>query len=259
MNSKSLVFAGLLAGFGIGAANAADLAPGPALPEIPSGDASFFGSGWYLRGDLGYSQPQAPKGDYNGVPFDHLSVGGSAVVGGGVGYKINNWLRADITGDYTFSGVAHASYTIPNCCTVTDRTRIGGWTILANAYLDLGTWSGITPYVGGGVGYAFTEASQTLNQPFLTTASGALVPMIDPNTGGPIINSLPTHTTGGFAWALEAGAAVAIAPSVQVDFNYRFLSIADARIAPDPGGVTARVKSIGAHQFRIGVRYMFDE
>jgi opacity protein-like surface antigen len=260
MISKSLVLAALLTALGIGAAKAADLSPGPAMPEVPSTDTmNFFGSGWYIRGDLGYSRPQGPKADYNGTPFDHLSVDGSAVVGAGVGYKINNWFRADITGDYTFSGVTHGSYTIQNCCVFTDRTRIGGWTVLANGYVDLGTWSGITPYIGAGAGYAFTEVSQTLNQQFMTSASGALVPVTDPNTGSPIINSLPTHTKGGFAWALEAGAAVAVAPSVQLDFNYRYLKIADAQIAPDTSGVMARVKSIGAHQFRIGVRYMFDE
>jgi opacity protein-like surface antigen len=249
-----------LAGLYIGEAKAADLSPGPTVPELPQGDTmNFFGSGWYIRGDLGYSLPQGPKADYNGTAFDHLSVGGSAVAGGGVGYKINNWFRADVTADYTFSGATHGTYTITNCCLVTDRTRLGSWAVLANGYVDIGNWSGITPYIGAGVGYAFTQASQVTNQQFVTTPSGALAPLVDPNTGLPVINSFPTHNTGGFAWALTAGASVAVAPSVKLDFNYRYLNIADARLAPDNFGVMARVKSLGAHQFRIGVRYMFDE
>jgi opacity protein-like surface antigen len=259
MIRKSFALAALLAGLGLGQASAADLAPGPAMPEVPGDTMNFFGSGWYIRGDLGYSRPQGPKADYNGIPFDHLSVASSAVAGGGFGYKISNWFRADLTADYLFSGSTHGIYTTPNCCVFTDRTRIGGWALLANGYVDLGTWSGITPYVGGGAGYAFTQASKTVNQQFMSTPSGALVAVTDPNSGLPVFNSFPKQTTGGFAWALEAGAAIAVAPSVKLDFNYRYLNVADARLGPDNNSVMARMKSLGAHQFRIGVRYMFDE
>jgi opacity protein-like surface antigen len=256
MTRISSILATLLAGLGLGEAVAADLAPVP-MPQTTT--MSTFGSGWYIRGDLGYSRPQGPTASYNGVPFDHLSVAGSAVLGGGVGYKINNWFRADVTADYTFAGNLQSSYTTGNCCLFTEKSSLGGWAILANGYVDLGTWSGITPYVGGGIGYAFTQASKTINQEFLPTGTGGYAAVTDPNTGLPVFNVFQAHTTGGIAWALGAGAAIDVAPSVKLDFNYRYLNIADARLPTDNFSVAPKLKSLGSHQFRIGVRYMFDE
>jgi opacity protein-like surface antigen len=74
-----------------------------------------------------------------------------------------------------------------------------------------------------------------------------------------VFNAYLTNTTGGFAWALMAGASVDVAPSLKVDIGYRYLNIADARMATDNFGVAPKLKSLGAHQIRIGVRYMFDE
>jgi len=256
----SLVLATILMALHLRAAAAADLGPALAPVEAPQGESmSFFGSGWYIRGDLGYSRPQGPSATYNGAPFDHLSVAGSAVLGGGVGYKINNWFRTDLTADYVFSGNVQGTYQIANCCLFTEKTRLGGWALLANGYVDLGTWSGITPYVGGGIGYAFTQASKVLNQEFLPNGAGSFVAVTDPNTDLPVFNGYPAKTTGGFAWALTAGASLDVAPSVKLDFNYRYLSIADARMATDKLGIAPKLKSLGSHQFRIGVRYMFDE
>ncbi|MFI5013988.1 MAG: outer membrane protein [Hyphomicrobiales bacterium] len=256
----TLVLATLLAVVRIQGAAAADLDAMPAPAAIPQSDTmSFFGSGWYIRGDLGYSRLQGPSASYNGTPFSHLSIADSPVLGGGIGYKINNWFRADVTTDYTFSGNVQGSYTIPNCCLFSDKTRLGGWAALANGYVDIGTWSGITPYVGGGIGYAFTQTSKIVNQEFLPNGSGSFAAVTDPTSGLPVFNAYPVHTTGGFAWALAAGAAINVAPSVKLDFGYRYLSIADARMASDNLGVAPKLRSLGAHQFRIGVRYMFDE
>jgi len=241
-----LALAILLAAVPIHGAAAADLDMVPApLNPAPNDTMSFFGSGWYIRGDLGYSRPQGPSGSYDGVPFSHLSLAGSAVAGGGVGYKISNWFRADVTGDYIFAGNIQANYSLPGCCAFSDKASLGGWAVLVNGYVDLGTWSGITPYVGGGVGYAFMEAAKFTGQELLPNAL-------------PVFTSYPQHNTGGFAWALAAGAALDVAPGVKIDFGYRYLNIADAALAADNFGVTPKLKSVGAHQFRIGVRYMFD-
>jgi opacity protein-like surface antigen len=260
MIRKSLVLATLLAGLHLQGAMAADLGAMPAPAEMPQGEmTNTFGSGWYIRGDLGYSRPQGPTASYNGVPFSHLSLAGSRVLGGGVGYKISNWFRADVTADYLFSGNVQGTYSIANCCLFTDKTGVGGWTVLANGYVDIGTWSGITPYVGGSIGYAFTQSSKIVNQEFVPTGGGSFAALTDPNTGSPVFNAYPAHTTGGIAWALQAGAALDVAPSVKLDFNYRYLNVADARLAADNFGVAPRLKSLGSHQFRIGIRYMFDE
>jgi opacity protein-like surface antigen len=260
MMRRFLVLSTLLVALRLEGAAAADLDMIPAPVVIPrTNNATFLGTGWYIRGDIGYSRPQGPSGSYNGAPFEHLSVAGSPVLGGGVGYKISNWFRADVTADYLFSGNVQASYNVPGCCFATDKTGLGGWALLANGYVDLGTWSAITPYVGGGVGYAFTQASKIVNEEFVPTGTGSFVPLTDPITGLPVFNAFPAHTTGGVAWALMAGAAIDVAPSVKLDFGYRYLNVADARFATDNLGIAPRLKSLGSHQFRLGVRYMFDE
>ena len=35
---------------------------------------------------------------------------------------------------------------------------------MANVYADLGTWSGITPYVGAGIGYGMTNITGLTDQ-----------------------------------------------------------------------------------------------
>jgi opacity protein-like surface antigen len=56
-----------------------------------------------------------------------------------------------------------------------------------------------------------------------------------------------------------AGAAIDVAPSTKLDFGYRYLNVSDARFATDTLGIAPRLKNLGAHQFRLGLRYMFDE
>ncbi len=254
-----LLFSGVSYAPGAAAADLDTLPAAPLLAPQAEYGTAYLGTGWYIRGDVGYSRPQGPTGSYNGAPFEHLSVVGSAVLGGGVGYKISNWFRADVTADYTFAGNMQASYLVPNCCLVSDKSGVGGWAVLANGYVDLGTWSAITPYVGGGVGYAFTEISKIVSEEFTPSVTGSFVPLTDPTTGLPIFNAFPAHTTGRFAWALMAGAAIDIAPSTKLDFGYRYLNVSDARFATDNLGIAPRLKTLSAHQFRLGLRYMFDE
>ncbi|MBV9566707.1 MAG: hypothetical protein JO172_01080, partial [Hyphomicrobiales bacterium] len=83
MIRKLLAFFLLLGGPVAGGAFAADLDTVPAPLVVPRTDfTTYLGTGWYIRGDIGYSRPQGPSGTYNGAPFDHLSVAGSAVLGG---------------------------------------------------------------------------------------------------------------------------------------------------------------------------------
>ena len=57
-------------------------------------------SGWYLRGDIGYSFNRAPDARWRGTNFFNESVGDTYVVGAGFGYKLNEYFRTDLTVDY---------------------------------------------------------------------------------------------------------------------------------------------------------------
>jgi opacity protein-like surface antigen len=81
-------------------------------------------------------------------------------IGGGIGYSWNNWLRFDVTGEYRadvkFKAVGSytefcASGRCFDACDGDHSAFVG----LVNAYLDLGTWWCLTPFIGAGVGGAY--------------------------------------------------------------------------------------------------------
>ena len=78
----------------------------------------------------------------------------------GVGYEWNSWLRFDVTGEYRTKAAFKATgrYTDfcaggGNCFDV-NTGNFSSAVFLANAYVDLGTWWCLTPFIGVGVGGA---------------------------------------------------------------------------------------------------------
>src|ERR1700709_2422873 len=98
------------------AADMPSIMPAPAYAPPVVED---FG-GWYLRGDIGFSNQRVDRLnnalDTVGSPtsVQHNSFGTAGIFGLGVGYKVNNWFRADVTGEYRgnsqFFGTDHISY-----------------------------------------------------------------------------------------------------------------------------------------------------
>src|SRR6478672_4390958 len=77
------------------------IAPPPMVYAPPVED---FG-GWYLRGDIGFSNQRV---DRLNNPDDarltsssqNLTFNTAGIFGLGAGYKFNNWFRADVTGEW---------------------------------------------------------------------------------------------------------------------------------------------------------------
>jgi opacity protein-like surface antigen len=94
---------------------------------------SYDNSGFYLRGDIGWSFLTWSGGD------DDSSI----AVGGGAGYRFNDNLRTDLrldwAGDYNIGGGDDIAVT----------------TILGNLYFDIPTGTMVTPYLGAGAGYGW--------------------------------------------------------------------------------------------------------
>src|SRR4029078_4381061 len=72
------------------------------MPLAPPPDFS----GWYLRGDIGFTN-QSVNSLFNNNYSGFLSVSNidkgfdaAPLFGLGIGYTINNWLRVDVTGEY---------------------------------------------------------------------------------------------------------------------------------------------------------------
>lgn len=227
---------------------AADL-PEPPLLE-PAAPVEF-GSSWYLRGDVGYKVYRDPKVSFKGHNYRNEDLDETGVIGGGVGYKLNSWFRTDVTLDYEFKSKFKGKLICPPAgCGGPNRfsdehAKISAWTGLWNVYADLGTWQGITPYVGAGVGASRIKVS---NYQF-TNPNGT--------TG-----TQPGDSKWDFSWALMAGVGYNVTDNLVIDAGYRYLNLGDGRSgkAAGFGGSRKAIKfdDIQAHEFRVGFRYMFD-
>jgi opacity protein-like surface antigen len=244
--------------------------PGFAAPA-PLDDRVEFASNWYIRGDLAYSQETFPT-DF--AFASSPSVLNTFSAGVGMGYKVNNWFRTDLILDYrsqvhavgsgppTACGVLGTNpitmlpQILAETCTGNFDAEIHRWDLLANGYLDLGTWDGFTPYVGAGAGVTWARIQQSVNFTFGNNlpCGGSC------EIGGDFIadfDGSQSQTSYHFAWALMAGVAIAMTDHVQLDVGYRFLDL-----GPGPGlssvpgtSVTQRVR---ANELRAGLRYMID-
>ena len=223
-------------------------APAP-VEQVAYEDPAY--SGWYIRGDVGYRWNKFRGADYilYGAPgelgeFDSAKLKGSLALGGGVGYQINNYLRTDLTADYIFKSNFDGS-TVGFCgtglpCTSTDRSSYKALLLLANAYVDLGTYHGFTPYIGAGIGGAHVKWANLIN---------------DDDDGS-------FEHQGGkgwrFAYAAMAGASYCLTANTKLDVGYRYSHIEGGRMfgyAANAGPGYDR--GINSHEVRGGLRYQF--
>jgi opacity protein-like surface antigen len=235
---------GIVAFLAVEAASAADM-PSYFMPSespAPAAAPLEFGTGWYLRGDASFGPEDKPKLLLdNDVPT--FSRKGSAFgygFGAGLGYKLTDGLRIDVTADYQDPFHYSATQSCGNSCSLEQRTSVQRWDGLVNGYYDIGTWAGITPYVGAGVGIAGTRERDTLAM------------------NGGAGNTLTAQNTSDtrFAWAAMAGISYAVAPHILLDIGYRYLDLGKTTVTLAPS--TSVSRSIGEQQIRVGVRYMVD-
>jgi opacity protein-like surface antigen len=235
---RTFVIVTALAAMSATAAGAADVrAPLPPPPPFQASVIEEYASGWYLRGDLGYriNQTSGSSALVGSQPFNSRFED-SYFLGGGVGYKMR-WFRADLTFDYGTRANFHADTAVrPDDY----YAKMDNFAILANGYLDLGTWSGITPYVGGGIGGALVRAMEF--QRYTT-------PSTDPTQ---------VNSRWNFAWAAMAGVSYNFSSNFLVDLGYRYLSMGDLQTERNVFNNSLTIDDLATHEFRLGVRYMFD-
>ena len=113
----------------------------------------------------------------NTSSVQHLGFNTAGIFGLGVGYKFNNWFRADVTGEYRgnsqFFGTDRITYP-GGVGTDTYHATKSEWVVLANAYVDLGTWWCMTPFIGAGVGGARVAIADFTDQGIANNGGGAL-------------------------------------------------------------------------------------
>lgn len=220
-------------------AHAADLPPAPVLDDADEPG----GSGWYLRGDIGIDEPVLRHGRDLGTaatpPLAKARFDREGSAGAGIGFQWAPWLRTDITVDHRF-GASYKGSRFGASNLAFDRADFRATTFLLNAYLDMPLWSGVTPYLGAGMGVSLNrfEDAQRL---FPADA----VP-------------LPSHAKTALAWALTGGVAIDLTDHLKLDLAYRYTHLGWARSSPDGFEPPLRARSIGTHELRLGARYVFN-
>lgn len=224
--------------------------PPPPPPE--------FG-GWYLRGHFGMSNQRV--GEIHHPGFDAVAVHefvdepsfDSGLIGSlGIGYQFTERFRADAFVEYRgrtdFSALDRYQIAGPDWDGTNDYD--GGkseWLVMANAYVDLGNYSGFVPYVGAGIGASRNTISRFRD-------------INVPNQGVAYADEDPTWN---FAWALHAGLGYQATERMTVEFGYSYVNLGDAQTGTlttydgTPGGVQGKMKfkDITSHDFKLGLRY----
>lgn len=213
--------------------------------------------GWYIRGDVGYALNGELEGEYS-TPGDPNYITGeldnSFSFGGGIGYQVTKHLRTDLTLDYfssaDFNGTTTGACGVnpaPNSCVSTDTSSLSALSVMANAYIDIGTYGRVTPYVGAGIGATYVKWGDLTNI------------ACDPATN-PIACDLAVVHGGGKGWratgALMVGASIDVTCNVKADVGYRYRHVEGGRMFEyaalnGPGDND----SLSSHEARIGLRY----
>jgi opacity protein-like surface antigen len=235
-------FAGALAC--VAGAEAADAPQSWSLPPAPdyakpAPQYRELMSGWYLRGDFGYRWNKVGIVEST-TPVIGQKFSSTPGITLGAGYKYQ-WFRMDATIDRglsaKFNGTTAAAVTQPQY-----TAKITTLSALANAYIDIGTWAGFTPYFGGGAGVTQLRSVGYTDTNFLTGAGA------------------PTGSRVNFSWAWMAGVAFQIQPNWLVDVGFRHLDM--GRVSNSMGtGLPADLTTFNkltAQEVRIGFRYLFD-
>lgn len=222
---------------------AADYDPPIYVDQAPEYQPVEVGSGWYLRGDVSY----LPKESYRNVDFSSPTVSYSndekpVFASLGVGYHFNDYFRGDINLGLLPGNEASASETTANDI-ATARVKNSARTAIVNGYVDLGTYVGITPYVGAGVGlfqskYSASSAFNDLTPANLDTSDSL------------------GKTKYSWAYTVNAGLAYQITKNVVIDLGYQYMSAPDAEYARlDSASGYSIHKGVDNHQIKVGLRY----
>jgi|APFEC2959095136_1045048.scaffolds.fasta_scaffold00689_4 opacity protein-like surface antigen len=247
-----------LAAILLGAIVAPSMAADFEEPPVIEAPAPVYG-GWYIRGHLGMSNQ-----DFDGLEsslynnpaileygwHDEGGFGSAPIFGAGVGYKYNDYLRGDLTVEYRgkadFDALDYVR-TAGGTTTNDFRGSKSELVFMANAYADVGTWYGLTPYLGAGIGTSYNTISHFRDINII-------------NGGGGYADK---NSTWNLAWALHAGVGIEATERMTVDLGYSFVSLGDAKTGtfrnddpafdiPNDG---FKFNDLYSHDLKLGIRY----
>ena len=163
--------------------------------------------------------------------FDTASLGEQVTWGAGFGYNFTDMIRADFTVDgfrANFDGTTSsgspcvgAAAFIGTACRSQDSADAAALSFMVNGYVDLGTYVGFTPYVGGGLGYTYIDWGTLSGSNFCVDGAVACP------AGSPLVAN--TENDGEESWrftyAAMAGIAYDVSQNLKIDLGYRYRRI----------------------------------
>jgi opacity protein-like surface antigen len=225
-------------------AKAADM---PMIVKAPVVVEQF--GGWYLRGDIGMTNQQVKS--ISNVLFDSSvqvlfkEFDSGMLFGLGAGYAFNDWFRVDVTGEYRGRTAFRGFDVYPGGANDYYGTK-SEWLFLANAYIDLGTWWCITPFVGAGIGFSRNTMDnfRDVNVPNQGIAYGT------------------STTQTELAWALHAGLAYKVTKNFTAELAYRYTHLGDFKSGDITtyNGINAvynpmYFNNVYSHDIKLGLRW----
>ncbi len=260
----------------VGFAHAADL-------EYPGDPVSRtvveYGSGWYLRGDIGYAVETKSTLSYFSdarYDYDNQTLENGSSYGIGFGYNFNDYLRADLTYDTNNStewsgtsvGTLCGGGVAQGDCYSEDTASFDRKTLLANAYVSLGEYHGFSPYLGAGIGLSDIKWNDYSSDAYCTVDAGETCTFgahsgvtADPETYFGGTTTYPGESVTALTYALAAGFDYRLDQNWVLDMGYKYTSVlGGVVIAKDANGAGApqgdsKFDNINIHEVKVGLRY----
>lgn len=203
------------------------------------------GVGYHATQDINASPSPAAALGTNGL---NLRANGGFVGLASAGYGLGNGWRFELEGSDRLNNLGHLSGTpFPTSPTGSFQT----YAVMANALFDLDVRSPwVYPYLGGGVGYAWTAMSN-----------------LGTHSANPLYGFNSNATQGGFAYQAIAGLSFPIpnTPGLSLSAEYRLFGQPNSRnfsgSAAVPGGsvpASLRLRGTIDNAGLIGIRYAFN-
>ena len=232
--SLKLTLGLLIGGFGLG------MAPASSEPYLRIGlGADDSAPATFRDGKCSAEKPPAlfgcGKGE-NGSPLNAVGAFGSgAVIDAALGYRLNDWLRAEALfsyrPSYDYSGEANFLNAGSLQPVSANLSSIAGFAV---GYVDLPKIGKIQPFFGAGLGGARNRIS-SMHYDFPKLGSNASTTIV----GG---------TSKGFAWLLTAGVGIPLSENLNLDIAYRYTDLGHVKTSD---GIAAIERQTGSNLIEI--------
>ncbi len=229
-----------------------------ATPDVTESGAVFGEGGGHYHG----TQTFGSSSDWAQSDFDHYSV-----LGGGIGYRFSDRWRMDITGDYMrgldasikgsgYTGLERGPNHLPGSLQAifADSTKVTTGAFLANAYYEMGHWNGWSPYVGAGLGFAYSSINRkSTAYEVAHERGGGTVTHTELYRDSATVRETD-HTLAAMA---SVGASYKLSDITDLDLSYRYMFIEGSNIELELNGNSTKIEigDFHDHQLRAGLRF----